>query len=146
MQKQLTAIIEKEGDGYVSYCPEYDIASQGRTIEEARNNLHEALKLFYKPLPRRRLRCVSTERFTSHEWMLPLAKLRVLQETKSAIFSLTWFFRGQTIMHLYIHLIPRYIGDMENPKGGVRGVIPGKQGYRAEDCRKRNAMCCGLLM
>jgi len=37
---------------------------------------------------------------------------------------------GQTIMHLYIHLIPRYIGEMENPKGGVRGVIPGKQGYR----------------
>ena len=36
---------------------------------------------------------------------------------------------GQTIMHLHIHLIPRYVGDMEDPKGGVRGVIPGKQGY-----------------
>jgi len=48
MQKQLTAIIEKEGDGYVSYCPEYDIASQGRTIEEARNNLHEALEIFFE--------------------------------------------------------------------------------------------------
>jgi len=46
MQKQLTAIIEKEGDGYVSFCLEYDIASQGRTVEEARNNLHEALELF----------------------------------------------------------------------------------------------------
>ncbi|KUL00481.1 MAG: Uncharacterized protein family UPF0150, partial [Methanomicrobiales archaeon 53_19] len=43
MQKQLTAIIEKEGDGYVSFCPEYDIASQGGTVEEAKNNLHEAL-------------------------------------------------------------------------------------------------------
>lgn|GEM_PF-124574 len=48
MQKQLTAIIEKEGDGYVSFCPEYDIASQGGTVEEARNNLHEALELFFE--------------------------------------------------------------------------------------------------
>lgn len=36
---------------------------------------------------------------------------------------------GQTIMHLHLHLIPRYQGDMENPKGGVRGVIPSKQKY-----------------
>ena len=46
MQKQLTAIIEREGDGFVSFCPELDIASQGGTIEEARNNLKEALELF----------------------------------------------------------------------------------------------------
>lgn len=36
---------------------------------------------------------------------------------------------GQTIMHLHIHLIPRYSGDMKDPRGGVRGVIPGKQQY-----------------
>lgn len=48
MQKQLTAIIEREGDGYVSLCPELDIASQGDTIEEARNNLREALELFFE--------------------------------------------------------------------------------------------------
>lgn len=47
MQKQMTAIIEREGDGYVSLCPELDIASQGNTIEEARNNLREALELFF---------------------------------------------------------------------------------------------------
>jgi predicted RNase H-like HicB family nuclease len=47
MQKQLTAIIEREGNGYVSLCPELDIASQGNTIEEARVNLREALELFF---------------------------------------------------------------------------------------------------
>jgi diadenosine tetraphosphate (Ap4A) HIT family hydrolase len=37
---------------------------------------------------------------------------------------------GQSVPHIHIHLIPRYRGDMENPKGGVRGVIPEKQKYR----------------
>ena len=48
MTKQLTAIIEREGDGYVSFCPELDIASQGESIEDARNNLKEALELFFE--------------------------------------------------------------------------------------------------
>jgi predicted RNase H-like HicB family nuclease len=48
MTRQLTAIIEREGDGYVSLCPELDIASQGETIEQARENLHEALELFFE--------------------------------------------------------------------------------------------------
>jgi predicted RNase H-like HicB family nuclease len=48
VKKQLTAIIEREGDGYVSLCPELDIASQGYTIEEARNNLREAIELFFE--------------------------------------------------------------------------------------------------
>ncbi|HCU23673.1 MAG TPA: hypothetical protein DF383_01550, partial [Deltaproteobacteria bacterium] len=46
--QSLTALIEREGDGYVSLCPELDIASQGDTIEEARNNLAEAVELFYE--------------------------------------------------------------------------------------------------
>ena len=46
--KELSAIIEKEGEGYVSFCPELDVASQGDTIEEARANLIEALELFYE--------------------------------------------------------------------------------------------------
>lgn len=53
--QQLTAIIEKEGDGYVSLCPELDIASQGDTIEEARNNLKEALELFFETASRQEI-------------------------------------------------------------------------------------------
>lgn len=45
---KLTAIIEREGNGYVSLCPELDIASQGETIEQARDNLQEALALFFE--------------------------------------------------------------------------------------------------
>ena len=36
---------------------------------------------------------------------------------------------GQTIPHLHVHLIPRYAGDVADPQGGVRGVIPDKQKY-----------------
>ena len=48
MKRQLTAIIEREGDGYVSLCTELDIASQGDTIKQARENLKEALELFFE--------------------------------------------------------------------------------------------------
>jgi predicted RNase H-like HicB family nuclease len=48
MTRNFTAIIEKEDDGYVSLCPEIDVASQGDTIEEARNNLQEAIELFFE--------------------------------------------------------------------------------------------------
>ena len=48
MNRQLTAIIEREGNGYVSLCPELDIASQGDSIESARENLREALELFFE--------------------------------------------------------------------------------------------------
>jgi predicted RNase H-like HicB family nuclease len=46
--QRMTAIIEREDDGFVSLCPELDIASQGSTIEEARANLIEALTLFFE--------------------------------------------------------------------------------------------------
>lgn len=36
---------------------------------------------------------------------------------------------GQTVMHIHVHLIPRYNGDIENPRGGVRGIIPEKRSY-----------------
>ena len=48
MNRKLTAIIEAEGNGYVALCPELDVASQGNSIEEARENLQEALELFFE--------------------------------------------------------------------------------------------------
>lgn len=48
MNRQLTAIIEREGDGYVALCPEVDVASQGESVDEARRNLREALELFFE--------------------------------------------------------------------------------------------------
>ena len=48
MNRRLTAIVEREGDGYVALCPEVDVASQGDTVAEARDNLAEALTLFFE--------------------------------------------------------------------------------------------------
>ena len=48
MSRRLTAIFEREGDGYVALCPEVDVASQGDTVAEARENLQEALTLFFE--------------------------------------------------------------------------------------------------
>lgn len=46
MQRQFTAIIEREDDGYVALCPGLDIASQGSTVSDARANLAEAIEAF----------------------------------------------------------------------------------------------------
>ena len=43
--QNFTAIIEKEDNIYVALCPELDVASQGATVEEAKNNLQEAIEL-----------------------------------------------------------------------------------------------------
>ena len=48
MSRRLTALIQAEGDGFVSLCPELDVASQGDTVESARDNLREALELFFE--------------------------------------------------------------------------------------------------
>ena len=51
MTRRLTAIIGKEADAYVAFCPEVDIASQGDTLNEAKTNLKEALELFFETAP-----------------------------------------------------------------------------------------------
>ena len=48
MRRQLTAIVERDGNGYVALCPEVDVASQGDSVAEARSNLEEALGLFFE--------------------------------------------------------------------------------------------------
>ncbi len=48
MNRRLTAIVEREGTGYVALCPEVDVASQGDNVAEARANLEEALTLFFE--------------------------------------------------------------------------------------------------
>jgi predicted RNase H-like HicB family nuclease len=45
---QFTAVIERDDDWYVALCPELDIASQGKSVEEARRNLIEAIELFFE--------------------------------------------------------------------------------------------------
>ena len=55
-RRMLTAIIEREGDGYVSLCPELDIASQGDTVREARENLAEAVQGFFEVASRKEVR------------------------------------------------------------------------------------------
>lgn len=47
---------------------------------------------------------------------------------------------GQSVFHVHMHLIPRYKGDVKNPKGGVRGVIPNKQNYSTEEDENRSTM------
>ena len=48
---QLTALLEREDDGYIALCPELDVASQGNTVEEAKANLKEAVELFLETAP-----------------------------------------------------------------------------------------------
>ena len=48
MKTKLTTFIEKEGNLYVAICPELNVASQGKTVDEARENLAEALELFFE--------------------------------------------------------------------------------------------------
>ena len=52
MNKTLTAILEREGNGFVALCPQLDIASQGESLEEAKANLREAIELFFESASR----------------------------------------------------------------------------------------------
>lgn len=51
MSRRLTAIVEIEGSGYIAFCPEVEVASQGYTVTEARENLAEALTLLFESAP-----------------------------------------------------------------------------------------------
>ena len=65
MTRRLTAIIEREDDGYVALCPEVDVVSQGDTVSEARANLEEALTLFFERPLRKKSKAACATRSTS---------------------------------------------------------------------------------
>ncbi len=63
----LTAIVEEEGDGFVALCPELDVASQGATVEEAAENLREAVELFLECADPSEVSCrLKTRIFVTH--------------------------------------------------------------------------------
>ena len=64
MTRRLTAIVEREGDGYVALCPEVDVASQGDSVTEARRNLEEALTLFFETASREEIEIACAARST----------------------------------------------------------------------------------
>lgn len=66
--RHVTAVIEREGDGYVSLCPELDVASQGMTIREARANLQKAVDLFLETASKTEIE----ERFHSEVYVTQL--------------------------------------------------------------------------
>jgi predicted RNase H-like HicB family nuclease len=66
MTRSLTAILIREGDGFVALCPEVDVASQGDTVEKAKRNLREAVELFFECASAEEIAArLSTESFVS---------------------------------------------------------------------------------
>jgi len=66
MFRTLTAVLIREGDGFVALCPEIDVASQGDNVEEAKSNLREAVELFFECASREEVEeRLSSESFVS---------------------------------------------------------------------------------
>lgn len=84
--RQLTAVIEREGDGYVATCQELDIVSQGATVEEARLNLVEAVEGFFEVAsPSEIRRRLKTETYVmSIMPTIPAKRSKQAAKTKSA--------------------------------------------------------------
>lgn len=75
---QLTAVIEREDDWYVATCPEIDVVSQGKTIEEARSNLLEAVEGFFEVASPAEIR----RRLKKETYIMPLMPLVPDYKTK----------------------------------------------------------------
>jgi predicted RNase H-like HicB family nuclease len=83
--KQLTAIIHKEDDIYVSLCPELDIASQGANIEEAKDNLKEVVELFFECASKEEI----SDKFNYTKWQMQLWQQESI-ESLSAKAQQSW--------------------------------------------------------
>lgn len=99
------------GKGHTLIFPRRHVTSFFETTEEERDDIYRSLFEAKK---------VIESQLTKHALPLPSGYNIGINDGKSA---------GRTVDHLHVHLIPRYDGDMEDPKGGVRGVIPEKQKY-----------------
>ena len=74
----------------------------------------------------------SSEVFAMHEMLVEMRKTIEMKDDSVTGFNIgvnAGKDAGQSIFHVHVHLIPRRNGDVENPRGGVRGVIPHKQKY-----------------
>ena len=76
---------------------------------------------------------LTSEELAATHALLESQRARIVSEDRSVVgFNIGWNCgraAGQTVFHAHVHLIPRRLGDMENPRGGVRGVIPDKRLY-----------------
>ena len=73
---QLTAVIEREGDGYVATCPEVDVVSQGNSVEEARLNLLEAVEGFFEAASPSEIR----RRVKKQTWLRTRTLLEIIRQ------------------------------------------------------------------
>lgn len=78
---QLTAVIERDNDWYVATCPEVDVVSQGKTIEEARANLLEAVELFFEVASSSEIK----RRLKKETYIMPLLPSLQISKTKPAV-------------------------------------------------------------
>ncbi len=78
---QLTAIIAREDDWYVATCPEVDVVSQGKTIEEARANLLEAVELFFEAASPSEIK----RRLKTETYVMPLMPVIPTPKTKPTV-------------------------------------------------------------
>jgi predicted RNase H-like HicB family nuclease len=79
MTQRFTAIIEREDDDYVALCPELDIASQGESVAEARNNLKEAIELFLETASTDEIQC------RLHQWKWTSTPLTATNQTATEL-------------------------------------------------------------
>lgn len=77
---KLTAVIEREGDGYVATCPEVDVVSQGDTIEQARTNLLEAVEGFFEAASASEIR----RRLKKETYVMPIMPTAPATKTRPA--------------------------------------------------------------
>ena len=78
---QLTAVIEREDDWFVATCPEVDVVSQGKTIEEARSNLLEAVEGFFEVASPSEIR----RRLKKETYIMPLIPVVPALKTKPMV-------------------------------------------------------------